>query len=411
MSVQGLVLAGGGARGAYQVGVKRALDELGFQPTVFTGTSVGCLNACLFAQGMDEVAHSMWLTIADKDVMVMPEKLWGKDLLDFLHNVQAGGGMDVSPLEGSVRMLVDEAKLRSLPVKYGLITVNKRTLTPLEVGLDEIPVGQLTDYMMASAACFPAIRPHQLGSEEYIDGGYYENMPVDLAARLGATDIVAVNLDGIGFSRRPKAAGIRVRYVESYWPLGNILKFDPAISSRNIELGYLDTYRAWHKLKGVAYAFTPAEYKKLLGGVGVRLRELLDAAERQHPTFAPALKRMAGRGRPRARDPQTELCYLLEIAAQAVGLPPVEPYTCIGFCTALTEAFHQKHRGHQFDSFFTEDAVSPLTIGLALAQPERLLTEAAVFAADEALSAAALPAGEALIQAPSSIGGKTPGKA
>lgn len=386
MAVKGLVLAGGGARGAYQIGVKRALDELSFQPTVFTGTSVGCLNAGLFAQGLDDVAESMWLTICDRDVMVMPEKLWGRELLDFLHDVQKGGGMDVSPLEESVRMLIDEDRLRSLPVEFGLITVNKHTLKPLEVSLHEIPHGQLADYMMASAACFPAIRPHQLGSEEYIDGGYYENMPVDLAARLGATDIVAVNLDGIGFTRRPRAKKIRVRYVECYWPLGGILKFDKETSRRNIELGYLDTYRAFRRLKGVAYAFSPTEYQALLSGAGVRLQAILDEACTGHPTLWPAIRLLAGRRRRRTRDPQTELCYFLENAAEYLSLSPTEPYTAPAFCAALVEAFSKKFpQGYLFSSLFCGGAPSPLTIGLALTQPERLLAEAAVFAAADTL--------------------------
>ena len=44
-----LVLAGGGARGSYQVGVWRALTELGWRPGIITGTSVGSLNGALFA--------------------------------------------------------------------------------------------------------------------------------------------------------------------------------------------------------------------------------------------------------------------------------------------------------------------------------------------------------------------------
>ena len=44
---RGLVLAGGGARGSYQVGVWRALDELGWTAGAVTGTSVGCLNGAM----------------------------------------------------------------------------------------------------------------------------------------------------------------------------------------------------------------------------------------------------------------------------------------------------------------------------------------------------------------------------
>ena len=45
-----LVLAGGGAKGSYQVGVWQALQELGWTPDIITGASVGALNGCLFPE-------------------------------------------------------------------------------------------------------------------------------------------------------------------------------------------------------------------------------------------------------------------------------------------------------------------------------------------------------------------------
>lgn len=55
---RGLVLAGGGARGSYQVGVYQALTELGWRPDVITGTSVGCLNGAMFATGQWATART-----------------------------------------------------------------------------------------------------------------------------------------------------------------------------------------------------------------------------------------------------------------------------------------------------------------------------------------------------------------
>ena len=50
-TIKGLVLAGGGARGSYQVGAYQALQEIGWRPDVITGTSVGCLSGALFVTG------------------------------------------------------------------------------------------------------------------------------------------------------------------------------------------------------------------------------------------------------------------------------------------------------------------------------------------------------------------------
>ena len=54
---------------------------------------------------------------------------------------------------------------------------------------------------MASASCFPAMKMRCIGDKRYIDGGYYDNMPVDLAIEMGAREIIAVDLDGVGVRR------------------------------------------------------------------------------------------------------------------------------------------------------------------------------------------------------------------
>ena len=62
-TVRGLVLAGGGAKGSYQVGVWRALQELHWVPDIITGASVGTLNGCMFAMGKAEEAEALWRSL------------------------------------------------------------------------------------------------------------------------------------------------------------------------------------------------------------------------------------------------------------------------------------------------------------------------------------------------------------
>ena len=95
-----LVLAGGGARGSYQVGVWRALMELDWHPQIITGTSVGGLNGAMFVLDLYETARDMWLTIRSRDVMELPEENADLSALhQFLRRVVKEGGMDVTPLE------------------------------------------------------------------------------------------------------------------------------------------------------------------------------------------------------------------------------------------------------------------------------------------------------------------------
>ena len=131
-----LVLAGGGARGSYQVGVWKALMELDWHPQIITGTSVGSLNGAMFVLDLYEVARDMWLTIRSKDVMELPEENADLSALhSFLRSVVKAGGMDVSPLEEIVERVLDEDALRRANIRFGLVTVEQRGLKPRELTL------------------------------------------------------------------------------------------------------------------------------------------------------------------------------------------------------------------------------------------------------------------------------------
>lgn len=60
----GLVFAGGGGKGAWQLGVWKALEEAGIRRKAVSGTSVGALNAALYAQGDYDKAIDAWMSIS-----------------------------------------------------------------------------------------------------------------------------------------------------------------------------------------------------------------------------------------------------------------------------------------------------------------------------------------------------------
>lgn len=187
-------------------------------------------------------------------------------VLNFWQETMRGGGLDVTPLESIVDRVLDEDALRTSPIEFGLVTVNKRNLRPLELTAQQIPQGQMKDYLLASAACFPAFRPRAIEGEQFIDGGYADNMPVGLARRMGAEEVVAVDVDGIGITRRmpPQLPVILVR---SHWELGAILTFDPQQARQNIALGYNDTYRAFGRILGIAYSIQAGQERALTAGL------------------------------------------------------------------------------------------------------------------------------------------------
>ena len=142
--VKALVLAGGGARGSYQVGVWRALIELGWRPQIITGTSVGSLNGAMFALDLYETARDMWLTIRSQDVMELPaEDAPLSELHAFLKDAVTQGGIGRSRRwKRSSSGLLDEDKLRKSPIRLGLVTVEQKTLKARELPLEVHPRGE-----------------------------------------------------------------------------------------------------------------------------------------------------------------------------------------------------------------------------------------------------------------------------
>ena len=327
-----LVLAGGGARGSYQVGVWRALMELDWHPQIITGTSVGSLNGAMFALDLYETARDMWTSIRSQDVMELPEETRNlTELHQFLRDVVRAGGMDVTPLEEIVERVLDEDALRASPIRFGLVTVEKRGLKPRELPLEEIPKGKVKDYLLASAACIPALRAKQIDGVQFLDGGYRDNMPTALAQKMGAEELVCVDLEGVGITL-PNRTGLPTTMVRSYWELGDILHFDPDTARRNIELGYYDTLRAFGRLRGCAYAVAKNEQT---AQDAAAFRQRFDAVQKAVKAKYPVTL-TADLALKLANMQDAELAPL-EAAAEDVGVDPTRYYTVETLAKAFLE--------------------------------------------------------------------------
>ena len=341
-----LVLAGGGARGSYQVGVWRALTELGWNPQIITGTSVGSLNGAMFALDLYETARDMWTSIRSQDVMELPEETRNlTELHQFLRDVVRAGGMDVTPLDEIVERVLDEDALRASPIRFGLVTVEKRGLKPRELPLEEIPKGKVKDYLLASAACFPALRAKQIDGVQFLDGGYRDNMPTGLAQKMGAEELVCVDLEGVGITL-PNRTGLPTTMVRSYWELGDILHFDPDTARRNIELGYYDTLRAFGRLRGCAYAVAKNEQTVQDAAA---FRQRFDAVQKAVKAKYPVTL-TADLALKLANMQDAELAPL-EAAAEDVGVDPTRYYTVETLAKAFLETC-DRNRIEGFEPLF-----------------------------------------------------------
>ena len=173
-----VVLGGGGSKGAYQIGVWQALRELNLDYQVVTGTSVGALNGALMAQGEFDAAWNLWWNMDNSQVMegIPPAQNTLDSRLSvyraFAREMMTKGGLDISPLEETIRSILDEEKLRRSGIEYGIVTVDMERLSPVRMFLRDMPPGSVADYMIASASCFPAFKPRTIEKARFIDGGY-----------------------------------------------------------------------------------------------------------------------------------------------------------------------------------------------------------------------------------------------
>lgn len=373
-----LVLAGGGAKGSYQIGVWRALEKLHWKPDIITGASVGTLNGCLFTMGKIDEAEALWRGLEIHDVLEVPETLRPDELRGFFLDVIRSGGLNVEPLAETIDRLIDEDAVRRSPIRFGLVMTEMGSLRSVQCPVEDIPEGQLKDYMLASSACFPALRPREIDGVKYIDGGWRDNMPLDLAARMGATELLGVDVDGIGVVK-PNTTGLPTRIVRSHWNLGPTLDFAPERAARNIALGYFDTLRLFDQIGGTAYAMLPdneeylalfaERYQKKLAAICARAPEidLVEKNARQRANYPAPYA-------PNPSAPTRGALAPLELAAERCGVPEDVTYTPKQLAAAFMASF-DKDPADRFPALLDgEEAALVAERALAAAVPEEFVT-------------------------------------
>ncbi len=187
-----LVLPGGGGRGAYQVGVVKALYEKGLRFDMAFGTSIGGLNAALLAQGSIERLEEIWHTIRASDIFKLPSpQQMGRLLMG--HKL---GLLDNSPLEELLRREVNLPRLRASNMQIGWCTTDLCSLETKLFMMDEImSTNELIDVLMATSAIPMAFPPRHInGHGLWVDGGLVRNTPMETAIEMGADEIYMVLL-------------------------------------------------------------------------------------------------------------------------------------------------------------------------------------------------------------------------
>src|SRR6056297_4068587 len=245
----GIVFEGGGAKGAYQIGVWKYLKEKNIKIDGIVGTSVGAVNSAIFAMGNIDFAEKMWAEISfDKIIegnvgeIELPKEFSSNiskdiDKLEDLF-VNNKDGLDISPMKEMIKENIDEDYIRKRNIDLGMVTYNLSKRKLEEIFLENIEKGNLYKYIIASSY-LPVFKAEKINGDYYIDGGFFNNLPINMLVKKGYKKIISVRLrpDNYDYSKYKNVEVIDIGPEES---LGGTLEFDSQKISKNMQQGYLD---------------------------------------------------------------------------------------------------------------------------------------------------------------------------
>ena len=240
----GLVLAGGGGKGAYQTGVFRALAEKKVDDyiTAVSGASVGALNLALFAMKDINVAENVWKNIS-------PEKFLDiePDMIDMKEGFMSR--------EGLLQIISDYIDL-------DMVSTSDMSLYAATTEYDENGMGdgksryfslnyrsrkEITDILLASSALPAIYEPVCIDGKIHRDGGLRDNLPVAPLYAEGIRHFIVVGLSvgtQINYDRFEDAEFV---FIKPKYSIGEFvdgtLDFTAEGAKKRMEIGYIDAIR------------------------------------------------------------------------------------------------------------------------------------------------------------------------
>jgi len=218
--VRALVLSGGGAKGAYQVGaLQHLVGELQIKYDAYCGTSVGAINAAHLAQyGAGEeflgaaTLTKLWEALETKRVY----RKWYHGLLWLLPALWRPSIYSTQPLRDMLKAGIDPLKLRGSGKKLRVGAINLNTMGRY-VWTEDSPV--IHQAIEASASMPVFFEPVHLQGAIWTDGGLREGTPLQDALSMGATEIDVIVVDQEApegaFTGTPTALDVASRTVDT----------------------------------------------------------------------------------------------------------------------------------------------------------------------------------------------------
>lgn len=255
----GLVLAGGGARGAFQIGVWKALKELGIDKYIqaISGTSIGALNGALFVQGDLGIAEQLWLSISREKILPIDNRsLITKGI------IMAIGSRNINLIKkyiprtleqgnvsrgGLIEMLdeyLDFSHIRQSSISFYAACSEMPSLKAKYFRLNNYVEEEIKDILLATSALPMIYESEEIETKKYLDGGMSDNVPIQPLYGEGCDIILVVHLSKqqeIDRSKFPNTKIIEIMPSEiDESVLSGTLGFDSDDVRKRIKIGYDD---------------------------------------------------------------------------------------------------------------------------------------------------------------------------
>ncbi len=259
-----LVLAGGGGKGAYQIGVWRALRELGIERLIgaVAGTSVGALNGALFVSGEYSKSVKIWNNIEHEDILTPFETESNTDRGGFLYSlikdinriacIDKTGIFSRSGLSRIITENLNFKAIKKSSIPLYITLFNRRTLNAEYIKVNQNDDNGRIEKLLLASSAIPVI----FGSEEiegntYYDGGLSDNCPIRPLYGEGFRKFIVVWLTHDAdvsvlenSVRYPQAEIVNIIPSEDQGNfLSGTLDFSNSGITRRMQLGYHDAIR------------------------------------------------------------------------------------------------------------------------------------------------------------------------
>lgn len=181
------ILGGGASLGAHQVGAMRWLDERGIRPDAIVGSSIGVVNACLYASGGVEAMEAAWTDLPRTSRLFRPS--WSQNPLTGLSLCS------IEPLARAVERHVDFEALCRSPIELSFVLLNLSRGEGQFVSNRQVDDPEDLRALMRAGYSIPVLFPPvRYRGELYVDGGFAWNVPLLQAVEMGATEIYVLTV-------------------------------------------------------------------------------------------------------------------------------------------------------------------------------------------------------------------------